>query len=278
VGLEQLLTEGWASFEHLYGYIEYVAGLRRTPLPLGSGNYIAHADTTHWMQPGYQLDTAKLRRIAVATQRAGVWNCPTLFIVAKLNHPDYPSPFRDPALYARLLPAAPPLRELPPEQQQNLAAQRRYAKRVSDFNLQITKALHDAGAGLLLGTDLSPAGFQIHWELGMLVEAGLSPYAALLTGTRNVAEFLGTLDSAGTVAVGKRADLVLLDANPLADIRHTTALAGVMVGGRWLSRAAIDAQLDAWGTYSSGEGDDAVDLRELRRQAWRPPAASPAGP
>jgi imidazolonepropionase-like amidohydrolase len=77
------------------------------------------------------------------------------------------------------------------------------------------------------------------------VAAGLTPYQALETGTRNVAMFFGTLPRTGTIEVGKRADLVLLDANPLVDVRNTTRRAGVMLGGRWLPKEAIDARLDA---------------------------------
>jgi imidazolonepropionase-like amidohydrolase len=79
----------------------------------------------------------------------------------------------------------------------------------------------------------------------VLVDAGLTPYQALATGTRNVAEFLGTVDSTGTIAVGKRADLVLLFGNPLRDISHTAGPAGVMVGGHWIPRAEIEARLAA---------------------------------
>ena len=67
-----------------------------------------------------------------------------------------------------------------------------------------------------------------------------------MTGTRNVAAYFGTLDSAGTVAVGKWADLLLLAGNPLEDIRNAGQVAGVMAAGRWLSRADIEARLDAY--------------------------------
>jgi imidazolonepropionase-like amidohydrolase len=66
-------------------------------------------------------------------------------------------------------------------------------------------------------------------------------------GTRNVAVFFGTLDRTGTVEPGKRADLLLLEGDPLADIRNTARLAGVMLGGRWLPRAELDARLSALG-------------------------------
>jgi imidazolonepropionase-like amidohydrolase len=69
-------------------------------------------------------------------------------------------------------------------------------------------------------------------ELEVLIRTGLTPYQALLTGTRNVTQYFGILDSAGRAAVGKRADLVLLYGNPLADIRHTVRPGRVMLG-RW---------------------------------------------
>jgi hypothetical protein len=105
---------------------------------------------------------------------------------------------------------------------------------------QVVKALQDAGVGLLLAGD--DAG-DVHDELAALVRAGLTPYQALRTGTYNVAEYFGLLDSAGTVAVGRRADLVLLYDNPLQDIRHAREPAGVMRAGRWFDRAELDQRL-----------------------------------
>jgi len=188
----------------------------------------------------------KIRELAVATRRAGVWNCPTLYI-AMTN-------------------LEPPL--------------------TLQLHGQIIQALQEAGAGLLLGSDQlqarrrdsvlaqfgssdanliqeearTPAQDQLetlygfagatHRELQMLVlKAGLTPYQALSMGTRNVAAFYGTSDSTGTIAVGKRADLVLLDGNPLTDIRQTERIAGVMLGGRWLDLATLDqrtAEISAW--------------------------------
>ena len=81
-------------------------------------------------------------------------------------------------------------------------------------------------------------------ELASLVAAGLTPYEALSTGTRNVAIYFDTLDESGTVDVGKRADLILLEANPLEDVGNTALLDGVMVGGRWVPRVEIDEILE----------------------------------
>jgi imidazolonepropionase-like amidohydrolase len=120
---------------------------------------------------------------------------------------------------------------------------------------QMIKALQDAGAGLVVGTDYprdgKMPGAGVHRELAALVAAGLTPYQALAAATRNVAALLGTLDSAGTVAVGRRADLVLLEGNPLVDIQATRRAAGVMVAGRWLSRQALDQGLAKYATAAT---------------------------
>ncbi len=108
------------------------------------------------------------------------------------------------------------------------------------------KVIHDAGVGLLTGSD-SPfllTGYTIPRQFQAFVRAGLTPYQSLAIGTRNPARYFGTLDSTGTVTVGKRADLVLLAGNPLEDIRHANDIAGVMVQGRWMDRAFIEQELD----------------------------------
>ena len=132
--------------------------------------------------------------------------------------------------------------KIPPEHQQAIR------NGFASFQLPFTKALHDKGAKLMTGTDaLIPTnipGFSIHDELLELVEIGLTPYEALKASTTHPMEYLGELDDAGTIDIGKRADLVLLEANPLEDIRDTRQIAGVMVGGRWYSRADVDKMLE----------------------------------
>jgi imidazolonepropionase-like amidohydrolase len=120
-------------------------------------------------------------------------------------------------------------------------------RRFMEVRRKVVKALHDEGAGLLLGSDApqwwNVPGFSALRELGALVAAGLTPYQALETGTRNVATFFGTQDRAGTIEVGKQADLILLDANPLEDIGNVWNNAGVMIRGLWLSGAEIQRRL-----------------------------------
>ena len=83
-------------------------------------------------------------------------------------------------------------------------------------------------------------GWALHREMEALVAAGLSPYQALEAATRNPAEFLGATKEWGTIERGKRADLVLIAGNPLADIRNTARIEGVSVGGRWLEPAELE--------------------------------------
>jgi imidazolonepropionase-like amidohydrolase len=109
------------------------------------------------------------------------------------------------------------------------------------------KALHDAGAGLLLASDapqiLNVPGFSVHDELGLLIEAGLTPAEALMTGTVNPARFIGAKNTFGRVAQGLEADLVLTSENPLLQIDTLRHPLGVMLRGRWLSASDISAGL-----------------------------------
>ena len=107
--------------------------------------------------------------------------------------------------------------------------------------------MHRAGVEFLAGTDVSNPycfpGFSLHDELALLVQAGLSPMEALQSATLNPARFLGKEKELGTVEKGKIADLVLLEANPLEDIRNTTKINSVVLNGRLLERKALDQLL-----------------------------------
>ena len=114
-------------------------------------------------------------------------------------------------------------------------------------NIEVVGLMHKAGVEFIAGTDvLNPfcfPGFSLHDELAILVEAGLSPMEALQAATLNPARFLSQEKDLGTVAHGKIADLVLLDANPLDDIRNTTKINSVVFNGRLLDRTALDQLL-----------------------------------
>ncbi len=116
-------------------------------------------------------------------------------------------------------------------------------------NPALVRAMRDAGTGLLAGTDGRRFG-SIHEVLSALVRMGLTPYEALMMSTTNPARYFATElhapNDVGTVAVGQRADLILLNSNPLDDVLNTKDLAGVMMGGRWLDRAELDERLAAF--------------------------------
>jgi imidazolonepropionase-like amidohydrolase len=123
-------------------------------------------------------------------------------------------------------------------------ARRQWPSILAGFT-DLTRLIRNAKLPMLSGTDLGSAGIvpgeSLHDELMLLVEAGLSPVEALRTATLNPATFLGIADSVGKVDSGYVADLVLLEANPLADIRNTRRIAGVIRAGIFLSPATLDS-------------------------------------
>jgi imidazolonepropionase-like amidohydrolase len=127
-------------------------------------------------------------------------------------------------------------------------ARDKLAARRWEVSRQIVKTLHAAGVRILAGTDAPMPqvypGFALHKELELLVEAGLSPAEALRSATIWPAEFLSLSDSIGSIATGKRADLVLLDGNPLSDITQTQRIRAVVLDGRLLQRTDLDRLLN----------------------------------
>jgi imidazolonepropionase-like amidohydrolase len=120
-------------------------------------------------------------------------------------------------------------------------------QQVIAFNDKVVRAFVAAGLPVLAATDaLVPgvvAGPALHDELAALVAAGLTPYQALDAATRAPTAWMGVANDRGTITTGKRADLLLLDADPLADIANTRRIAGVIASGRWLPRADLDGRL-----------------------------------
>jgi imidazolonepropionase-like amidohydrolase len=115
-------------------------------------------------------------------------------------------------------------------------------------NLKMVADMHRAGVPFLAGTDTAPAifvlpGFSLHDELANFVESGFTPMEALQTATSNPAKFFATESTQGSIAKGKLADLVLLDADPLTDIHNTRKISAVIANGHLYDRGALDALL-----------------------------------
>jgi imidazolonepropionase-like amidohydrolase len=195
-----------------------------------------------------QLVEERIADIARRTARSGTWNVATESLI---EH-------RISDVSVAEMSNWPEMQYVPREslQQWVEAKERQLAQRGFSFELankaieirrKLILALHKAGAGLLLGSDapqvFNVPGFSLHRELAFMVGAGLSPFEALATGTTAVARFFGS--NGGSIEVGRDADLVLLDANPLADIGNTRRIHGVMLRGAWHSRSALDTRLEA---------------------------------
>jgi len=241
VGIERALAAGIATVDHLDGYMESLVRPHDDPSGgLGGFFGVFIAD---------QADTSKIDGIAAATAEAGVWNVPTdsLFRHATSSETDPDDMVNWPEM--KYMPAATverwrrSKREVLDDANYHPAT----AARAVAIRQQLILALQQKGAGLLLGSDspqiFNVPGFAIHRELEYLVDAGLTPFEALQTGTVNAAEFFGRSGELGVVQEGAVADLVLLDADPFEDITNTRRIHGVMVRGRWLARAEIDTIL-----------------------------------
>ncbi|HEY6121217.1 MAG TPA: amidohydrolase family protein [Pyrinomonadaceae bacterium] len=122
-----------------------------------------------------------------------------------------------------------------------------HARRVFQKQLEVVGMMKRTGVDFIAGTDTANPyvfpGFSLHDELALLVQAGFTPMEALQAATRDAARYLGRLDSVGTIENGKIADLVLLDANPLAEIGNTRKINAVVVGGTLITRPELDKML-----------------------------------
>ncbi|MCI0663950.1 MAG: amidohydrolase family protein [Acidobacteria bacterium] len=225
VGLIHALEMGQETIDHVDGYIEYLNG------------------------DAGPIDEAKLADVVRRTKAAGVWIVPTMALWETLiGYADFDS-----------LAAMPELKYAPPQQVEQWKAlhrkrldqpgfDRKKAELIAKNRMRILKALHDGGVRILLGTDapqqFSVPGFSIHREMAHMLKCGFTPYQILHSGTKNVGEYFKGKGNFGTIEVGKRADLILVEGNPLKDVTLIARPAGVMVRGEWLPQSEIRKRLD----------------------------------
>ncbi|HJU76279.1 MAG TPA: amidohydrolase family protein [Gemmatimonadaceae bacterium] len=249
IGVARALETG-QQLEHLDSYLEAVladSAPSRTSL---TQQFVFQL--RNWASMDF-ADDRKIAQIAGATARAGAWIEPTLNVFntafaahesdsAIRSRPDWnmiPPSVRNPYLQARER-----YWSAEAAQQRTDARRRRYI----EVRNRLVKAIHDSGGRILAGSDTPEwfhvYGWGLHRELEAMVQAGLTPYQALATATKNPAEFLGQSKEWGTIERGKRADFILLDANPLSDIRNTLRIDAVVFGGRYMDNRLLATLID----------------------------------
>jgi imidazolonepropionase-like amidohydrolase len=228
--------------EHLDNYMESV-------LADSAPTRVSVSDVGVWRVRNWEtldhVDMRKVEAIAGATARAGVVVTPTLaFFRLFFATPQSDSLVRGRPDYAHIPARMRDLYERGRQRYwQNPPSEERRAKYITVRN-RLVGAIVDSGGRVMAGSDapggLMGYGWTLHRELEALVAAGLSPHQALSAATVTPAQFLRGEREFGSIAPGRRADLVLLDGDPLDDIRNTTRITGVAVGGHWLARDDLD--------------------------------------
>jgi hypothetical protein len=233
--------------EHMDEFIEQL-------LPDTTYNYgMSVSDMGIWRKPNWEtvdhLDEKRIPALVQQVKNAGIYVTPTnYFFLSSFgksmaeevikNKPDYAY------IPANILEERWDIRK---RYWDNAPTDDRLKKYVH-LRRQMTKELWKGGVKLMTGSD-SPEwflvqGFAVHNELETFVEAGLTPYAALETATRNPAAYLGVLNRKGTVEEGKEASLILLDKNPLEDIRNTRSIKAIFSGNNYYDRTSLNQLLE----------------------------------
>ncbi len=256
VGLAHVLESHQRCIEHLDGY--------ETALVSDDCEFPGKSGFSSLIMSWVEIDRGKIPGIVQQTYEAQTWNCPTLIVYEKWVPPDEASAilkreefkYLSPSEFEFHLPGNNYTKEFTPEMFKAVAEGNPIRK-------ELTKSLYDGGVRILLGTDcgnpLVVPGFSIHEELQNLVDAGLTPYEAIKAGTHDAAEFFDALDEFGTVTVGGRADLILVEADPLDEVKNIGRRVGVMVRGRWYPESELKSKLDdIAGRYSEENTHESI--------------------
>jgi hypothetical protein len=248
VGVEHAIESRQSTIEHLDHYLQ---GLEADDSP------IRNADPqTRARELPFHLDERKMAKLARATREAGVWNVPTMAVWDNFYSGDNGDALRrkmpelqylSRRLVEQWVRGKNALLDPPDRAYMGFVPGSKSGDRVLELRRKMLKALHDAGAKIALGTDspqsFSVPGFSIHREMPIMVASGFTPFEVLQSGTRAPADYFGALAEFGTVEVGKRADLILVEANPLQNVGNVSHRVGVMVRGQWLPESEIQERL-----------------------------------
>jgi imidazolonepropionase-like amidohydrolase len=238
VGVSRAIEARYASIDHLDGYLE---GLVTADVdPDGNGFF------------GYNFtelaDENLIPPLAELTHSKSVWVVPTQSLFTRWFSPEDPAVMMQAKEISYM---SPKVRYTWRTNKTSLINGDNYNKdtyhKFLHLRKQILKELNDAGVGLLLGSDapqvMNVPGFSIQHEMQAMADAGINNAGIIQSGTSNPALFFGAEDIFGSIKVGCSADLLLLNRNPLKDIKNMQSIEGVMMRGQWLSRKDIDARL-----------------------------------
>jgi imidazolonepropionase-like amidohydrolase len=248
VGIRGAMAAGQTSIEHLDGYLEASEV---------DNSSIRNADfATRSRQLPFFIDPAKLTALVAESRDHGVWNVPTLDTYEVFFSPEKGESIQNSRPELQYLPRTMVdewvMRKNafldPSRNVMGFATVGPGAAKLLQLRRELVKSLSDSNAKLLVGTDAMQLfivpGFATHREMSLMAASGLSPYRVLDAATRAAAESAGQLSDWGTtVAVGKRADLLLLEANPLENVSNASRRVGVMVRGRWVPEMEIQNRL-----------------------------------
>ncbi|CAN5359190.1 amidohydrolase family protein [soil metagenome] len=214
---------------------------------------IAHAEEYLYTYFNNSTDESKIAEAVTITKKAGAYVTPNLCTYETIARQ-----WGNPTELQRLL-SLPEMKYVSPKWRDNFWMQFDFATRGGNINNQyaflkkLTKAFSDGGVPLLLGTDTpyiigQSNGYAIHDDLRNLMECGLTPYQALSIGTKNAGEFINKFISGsksfGMIKQGYKADLILLQSNPLSNLNALKDRVGVMINGRWLSEKRLKEEME----------------------------------
>jgi len=225
VGIEHAIEMGQETMDHIDGYYRW----------------LQQFEESEWEN--------RMQEIIAKTKAAGAWIVPTQALWETIiGAADYAAMENYDEL--KYIPKA--LREnysnyVSRNIDQHGESERKDALKQAEWRQKLLREMNRQGVRILMGTDapqlFSVPGFSLHRELPHMAAAGMNPYEILESGTVRVGEYFSDEDTFGTIAEGQRADLLLLEANPLNDIGNLKKRAGVMVQGRWYPREMIDEKL-----------------------------------